>query len=92
MNAAQIVKSVLKVFFLLKQKVSFLTSTSCRSLFLSSVLSSSISSSLVLIIFSENILAAATAQTRPSNGVPVAGLGGYQVGERPIVLRQLLLW
>ena len=37
-------------------------------------------------------LAAATAQTRPSNGVPVAGLGGYQVGERPIVLRQLLLW
>ena len=37
-------------------------------------------------------LAAATAQTRPSNGVPVAGLGGHQVGERPIVLRQLLLW
>ena len=37
-------------------------------------------------------VAAATAQTRPSNGVPVAGLGGYQVGERPIVLRQLLLW
>ena len=35
---------------------------------------------------------AATAQTRPSIGVPVAGLGGYQVGERPIVLRQLLLW
>ena len=37
-------------------------------------------------------LAAATAQTRPSNGIPVAGLGGYQVGKRPIVLRQLLLW
>ena len=38
------------------------------------------------------IVAAATAQTRPSKGVPVAGLGGYQVGESPIVLRQLLLW
>ena len=37
-------------------------------------------------------MAAATAQTRPSNGVLVAGLGGYQMGGRPIVLRQLLLW
>ena len=37
-------------------------------------------------------LAAATAQTRPSNSVPMAGLGGFQVGGRPIVLRQLLLW
>ena len=37
-------------------------------------------------------MAAATAQTRPSNSVPMAGLGGFQVGERPIVLRQLLLW
>ena len=36
------------------------------------------------------VLAAATAQTRPSNGVLVAGLGGYQMGGRPIVLRQLL--
>ena len=27
-------------------------------------------------------MAAATAQTRPSNGVPVAGLSGYQVGEK----------
>ena len=34
----------------------------------------------------------ATAQTRPSNGILVAGLGGYQMGGRPIVLRQLLLW
>ena len=38
------------------------------------------------------LLAAATAQTRPSNSVPMAGLGGFQVGGRPIVLRQLLLW
>ena len=37
-------------------------------------------------------MVAATAQTRPSNGVLVAGLGGYQMGGRPIVLRQLLLW
>ena len=36
-------------------------------------------------------VAAATAQTRPSNGVPVAGRGGSQWG-RLIVLRQLLLW
>ena len=27
------------------------------------------------------VMAAATAQTRPSNGVLVAGLGGYQMGE-----------
>ena len=37
-------------------------------------------------------VAAATAQTRPSNSVPMAGLGVFQVGGRPIVLRQLLLW
>ena len=37
-------------------------------------------------------MTAATAQTRPSNSVPMAGLGGFQVGGRPIVLRQLLLW
>ena len=30
----------------------------------------------------KNRIFQATAQTRPSNGVPVAGLGGYQVGEK----------
>ena len=29
---------------------------------------------------SPTMLAAAIAQTRPSNNVPVAGLGGYQMG------------
>ena len=41
----------------------------------------------------ETVMAAATAQTRPPNSVPMAGLDGFQMGGgRPIVLRQLLLW
>ena len=66
----------------------------CRNIIFPQLLLRTVKTSVPLLAHNTklNKLAAATAQTRPSNGVPVADLGGYQVGEKPIVLRQLLLW